>query len=79
MRSGPRSGRRPRPVRSVGTLQRALELRLASDQERRVREPLEVRRAQGLLAIGHDRSPWASFHARRSYARRPRSRYLCGM
>ena len=40
------------PVRPVRALQRALELLLASDQERRGRQPLEVRRAQGVLAIG---------------------------
>jgi hypothetical protein len=40
------------PVRLVGPLQRALELLLTPDQERRRRQPLEVRRAQGALAIG---------------------------
>ena len=40
------------PVRPVSALERAVELRLASDQVRRGRQPLEVRRAQGALAIG---------------------------
>ena len=40
------------PVRAVRALERALELRLAPDQVRRGRQPLEVRRAQGALAIG---------------------------
>jgi hypothetical protein len=40
------------PVGAMGALQHALELRLAPDQERRRRQPLEVRRAQRGLAIG---------------------------
>jgi hypothetical protein len=36
----------------VSALQHALELFLASDQERRGPEPLEIHRAQGGLAIG---------------------------
>jgi hypothetical protein len=39
-------------IRPVSALQRALELPLASDQERRGPEPLEIPRAQGGLAIG---------------------------